>query len=150
MIEFILPGIMLLMGILFLLFPGPIGVAFCRMGKANWRAMTFGKTDMARFYPEEKAPTIFRVLGVAWILLSIPWLYMAFASLSGPGALAAIRQSRTYLSEHYGSSGSSKLSATPVSSGASDYVVTYQYGGHAGTLNASWQKDHYVLSEGGK
>jgi hypothetical protein len=101
MIEFVIPAIMLSVGILSVIFPRQIGLAFCRWGKASWRTSTFGLTDMARFFPEEKAPKIFRILGIAWILLSTPWFGIAIASVSGPGAFAAMRESRAYLSQHH-------------------------------------------------
>jgi len=40
-----------------------IGPSFCRLGKRIWMAGTFGRTDMAKFYPEDKAPRIFRIMG---------------------------------------------------------------------------------------
>lgn len=147
MIEFVIPAILLSAGILCVIFPRQIGLAFCRFGKASWRMSTFGLTDMARFYPEEKAPKIFRILGVAWILFSIPWIAIAVSSISGPGAFAAMRESRTYLSEHHGSAGTWKLSTQSLSSSDGDYLVTYRYGQHAGILRATWKGDHYEFAE---
>lgn len=124
-----------------------IGPAFCRLGKAIWRTSTLGLTDMRWFYPEEKAPKIFRIFGVALILFSIPWGIIAVASVSGPGAFAAMRESRSYLSERHGSAGSWQLSTQSISSSESDYLVTYRYGDQAGILRAIWKGDHYEFSE---
>lgn len=147
MIEFVIPLVLLSAGVLCLIYPRQIGAAFCRLGKASWHASTFGLTDMRWFYPEEKAPKIFRIFGVALILFSIPWGIMAVASVSGPGAFAAMRESRGYLSEHYGSAGSWSLSPQSASSGDGDYLVTYRYGEHSGILRAAWRGDHYTFSE---
>lgn len=147
MIEFIIPAVFIVAGILCIIFPQRIGVAFCRLGKATWRTSTFGLTDMARFYPEDKAPKIFRLLGVAWILLSIPWVLFAVSSVSGPGAFAAMRESRGYLREQYGSVSSMELSTQPVTAKDGDYLITYRFGAHAGILRASWRTDHYEFKE---
>lgn len=147
MIEFIIPAVLLLAGILFVIYPRQIGTAFCRMGKASWRASTFGLTDMRWFYSEEKAPKTFRILGIAWMLFSIPWFVIALGSLSGPGAFAAMRESRSYLSEHYGFTANLKLSAQSIPSDEGDYLVTYRHGDRNGRLRATWRIDHYVFSE---
>ena len=147
MIEFIIPAVLLCAGILFLIYPRQIGVAFCRLGKAIWRASTFGLTDMRWFYPEEKAPKIFRMLGIAWILFSIPWIVIAISSISGPGMFAAMRESRGHLSERFGSSSTWSVSAQPVLTHDGDYMVQYRYGEHSGTLYAAWKGDHYSFSD---
>lgn len=147
MIEFIVPVFLLSAGGLCLLFPRQIGVAFCRLGKASWRLSTFGLTDMRRLYPEEKAPKIFRILGVVLILFSIPWGIVGVASASGPGAFAAMRESRGYLREQYGSKGNWSISTRAAPDGANDYLITYRYGEHRGTLLATWKGDCYAFSE---
>jgi hypothetical protein len=147
MIEFVIPLVFLGFGIACIVRPQQVGVAFCRLGKATWKISTFGLTDMRRFYPEEKAGSIFRKLGIGFVVLSIPWVFIAFFSFSGPGALAAMRESRGYLSAHYGSAGRWKLSTESVPSAESDYLVTYRYGERVGILRATWQGDHYVFSE---
>ena len=108
---------------------------------------TFGLTDMRWFYPEDKAAWIFRRLGIAFVLFSIPWVLIAIFSFSGPGAFAAMRESRSYLNQLHGPSLTWKVSTQSVSSGAGDYLVTYRYGERAGTLRATWKGDHYVFSE---
>jgi len=58
-----------------------------------------------------------------------------------------MRESRGYLGERYGSSEGWKLSAQSASSGGSDYLVTYRFGGHEGVLRAVWKGDHYEFAE---
>jgi hypothetical protein len=147
MIELIVPAALIVFGIACVIRPQQIGVAFCRFGKATWKASTFGLTDMRRFYPEEKAATTFRVIGIGFILLSLPWVFIAYSSFSGPGSFAAIRESRGYLNAHYGSANRWNLSTQPVPARADDYLVTYRYGNHTGTLRAVWQDGHYLFSE---
>ena len=148
MFEFYIPAIMLGAGILCLIYPHQIGVGFCRLGKAIWRVTTLGLTDMHWFYPEEKAHKTFRLTGIFLILFSIPWGIMVAASFSGPGAFAAVRESRTYLAGHYGSADSWGLSPkSNLYGGDGDYLVTYRYGTRSGILHAEWKSDHYAFSE---
>jgi len=86
MIELIVPAFFFAFGIACLVRPLQIGVAFCRLGKATWKISTFGLTDMGRFYQEEKAAATFRKLGAGFILLSLPWAFIAYFSFSGPGS----------------------------------------------------------------
>lgn len=147
MFEFAIPVVLLLAGIICLAYAQWIGPAFCRLGKAFWRVSTLGLTDMRWFYPEEKAPRIFRSLGVALILFCIPWGIMAVVSVSGPGAIAAMRESRIYLSDRHGSAGSWQLSTQSLASSEGDYLVTYRYGDRSGVLRATWRGDRYEFSE---
>ena len=147
MIEFIISIALLSAGIFCLIWPRQIGVAFCHLGKASWRVSTFGLTDMRWFYPEEKAPKIFRSFGMALILFGVIWGIIAIVSVSGPGAFAAMRESRGYLKEQYGAVSSYNLSAHAAPSGNGDYVVIYRYGQRNGNLHATWKGDHYVFSE---
>lgn len=147
MIELIVPAVFLVFGVACVIRPQPIGLAFCRLGKATWRMSTFGLTDMARFYPEDKAPKIFRLIGIGFILLSLPWVSFAYASFSGPGAFAAMHESKAYLKEHYGSSATYELSAQSAATPEEDYFVKYRYGGRTGTLRATWKGDRYVFTE---
>lgn len=147
MFEFAIPVVLIFGGILCLVYAQRIGPAFCQFGKTIWRTSTLGLTDMRWFYPEEKAPVIFRIFGIALILFSIPWGIFAVASVSGPGAFAAMRESRVYLSDHHGSARSWRLSTRLVASSESDYLVTYHHGDRAGVLHATWKGHHYVFSE---
>jgi len=147
MFNFAIPMVLLLGGILCLVYAKRIGPAFCLLGKAIWRTCTLGVTDMRWFYPEEKAPKIFRIFGVALILFSIPWDVFAVASVSGPGAFAAMRESEDYLRIRHGAAGSWQLSPQSVASSESDYLVTYRYGDRSGTLRATWKVDRYEFSE---
>ena len=57
----------------------PLGIGFCRLGKAVWRIGTFGLVDMASIYDEASAPRNFRRLGIVncvmgLILIVIAWL----------------------------------------------------------------------------
>ena len=65
-----------------MLFASPIGIGFCRLGKAIWRFGTFGLTDMAKLYPENKAPMLFRIFGIFLILWDI-WFTTAWIT-QGP------------------------------------------------------------------
>jgi len=56
-------------GDVMLILAKPIGVAFCRLVKANWRMLTFGKTDMARYYSEQRAPITMRIVGAGLLVL---------------------------------------------------------------------------------
>jgi hypothetical protein len=148
MIEFGIPVLVFAAGVLCLRFSKQIGVAFCRMGKASWRMNTFGLTDMGRLYPEEKAPRIFKIFGVALILFSVPWGVFGVLSFSGPGTFAAIRESRLYLNDTYGdSNGGWSFSAKSAPSGEGNFVVRYRYGDHRGTLLAPWKGDRYSFGE---
>jgi hypothetical protein len=147
MIEFIVPAVFLIFGVACVIRPEPIGLAFCRFGKATWRMSTFGLTDMARFYPEDKAARTFRFLGIGFILLSLPWIFFAYASFSGPGAFAAMHESKAYLKEHHGSAATYELSTQSASTPEGDYFVKYRYGERTGTLRATWKGDRYVFTE---
>jgi hypothetical protein len=111
---------------------------------------TFGLTDMRWFYPEDKAPKIFQILGIALVLFSILWGIFAVLSVSGPRAFAAMRESRAYLKEHYGSATNWSLSTQSATSGEADYLVIYRYGDHTGKLHAAWKGDRYAFSEESK
>jgi len=64
MLIYILMNIALFFaGLITYRFATVIGSMFCRIGKKVWRICTFGLTDMAVFYPEEKAGRIFRLMG---------------------------------------------------------------------------------------
>ena len=148
MIEFLLALIPLGLGIVCLFRPKQVGLAFCCLGKTIWRVSTFGLTDMRWFYPEDKAPRIMRMLGIMLILAGIISGVIAVLSVSGPGAFAALHESRVYLSERFGSPRDrSNMSATSAATEDGAYLVTYRYGQHSGVLHASWEQNHYMFTE---
>lgn len=147
MFGFVVPVALLLAGLACVLWPQKIGVSFCRIGKAIWRVITFGLTDMRWFYSEERSPTAFRSMGVALILLSIPLGVIAVKSISGPGSFDAMRECRGYLHERYGTTNNWQVSTHAAPSRKEDYLVVYHYGEHTGTLFATWKRDHYTFSE---
>jgi hypothetical protein len=92
-IDFIiLPIFVLAFGIACFVFPKQTGVGFCRLGRRIWKLTTFGLTDMRWFYPEDKAPSLFRLSGIFVILLGV-WLVIVSAlSFFGPGSFYAMRE----------------------------------------------------------
>src|SRR5712691_5494492 len=92
-----------ILGLIMLIFAKPLGIAFCRAGRANWRMLTFGKTDMARFYSEERAPLTMRIVGAGFLLFGIVFLYQLGFPFKGPGRFKATAQAKAYLSTMYGS-----------------------------------------------
>ena len=108
--------------------------------------MTFGKTDMAIFYPEERAPTIMRIVGGAFLVFGLIFLFALGFPFKGPGQFKAVGEAKDYLSRTYGSSGGSyHLEAKSESSDNTVVVIDYRYGQHAGSLRASWSGDHYSV-----
>ena len=61
----------LLVGIVLIMKASIVGNAFCKLGKAIWTTASLGKTDMAYFYQEEKAKSLFRAMGIVLIAWSI-------------------------------------------------------------------------------
>lgn len=149
MTEFLIfSPILLIAGVLCLKYPRQIGIAFCRLGKAIWRVGTFGITDMAFFYPEAKAPRVFKTAGIMLIIFSIPFGVIGVLSLSGPGELDAMRECSGYLKSTYGATNKDwELSARSADTGLDDYFIDYRYDDHKGTLRATWKSDHYIFIE---
>ncbi len=147
-VLFIIPIAFILIGSLCLIFPQPIGVRFCRLGKWIWKKGTFGLTDMKGFYQEKKAPYLFRLVGIGLLaggLLSSTLLYFSF---SGPGLLFAMREAGIYLKESYGDSGWHwNLSAFTDGFDATEVTVTYRYGRQSGVLKGKWDGQKYLFSE---
>ena len=103
----ILPIIFILFGCACLIFPRQIGVGFCKLGKWIWKTSTFGLTDMRWFYPEDKAPALFRIFGLFLLAGGILFMALFLVSFSGPGSLFAMREASIYLDKSYGHSGGS-------------------------------------------
>ena len=138
----------IILGAVMLLFARPVGNWFCRTGKANWRTLTFGATDMGRFYNEKRTPMTMRIVGAGFLLFGIIFLYQAGFPFNGPNRFKATIEAKEYLAEAYGSPGNNwKLSSKMESSDNSVVTVTYQYGNHSGVLRAQWQDDKYKFSE---
>ncbi len=101
---------------------------------------------MAYFYQEERAKKTFRLLGPIFLCVGLMLCWVSYLSFSGPGAWAAMRESRSFLAAKYENAGTWKVSAnTAAEDGSVD--VDYQYGTHTGKLHAVWAKDHYVFAE---
>lgn len=138
----------IILGLVMLILAKPVGVAFCKFGKALWKAATFGKTDMAFFYPEDKAPMIMRICGGAFATFGIAFLFLAGFPFRGPGQFKAMSEAKNYLSEVYGSSsGGWKLSTKNVSEDSTVVFVEYQFGDKAGSLKGEWVVDRYQFTE---
>ena len=79
----------LIVGLLFIVFPKSIGIAFCRIGKWTWKGHEddlAGKTrqEMRRALPafspdydEKKAPKIFRFLGVVLLMQAVVFFILS-------------------------------------------------------------------------
>ena len=131
-----------------LIFAKPVGAAFCKFGKATWKVGTFGMTDMAFFYPEDKAPRIIRLVGGAFVVFGIMFLVLAGFPFKGPGQFKAMSEAKDYLNTTYGdSSGSWKFSSKSESSDDTVVRVDYSFGPHSGSLVGEWSVDHYKFSE---
>jgi len=138
----------IIIGAIMLLFAKPVGAAFCKFGKATWRIATLGKTDMAFFYPEDKAPMIMRLVGGSFIVFGIMFLAIAGFPFKGPGQLKAMSEAKDYLNETYGSSPSSwSLSAKSESSNNTIVSVGYRFNQHSGVLHAEWIGERYRFTE---
>ena len=68
--DLLIAAIFLAIGLVLIIFRKGIGRAFCSYGRANWKQMTKGKTDMSHFYPEDKAPFVFCSVGIFFIVLA--------------------------------------------------------------------------------
>ena len=138
----------LLVGMAFIIFPRQAGVGFCKLGKWIWRTSTFGLTDMRWFYPEDKAPSLARLIGVFLVAVTLLSMVLFAMSFSGPGTLFALREAGEYLERSYGSSGgNSSISASKDDEDGSILTITYRHGDRVGTLKGRWAGEGYVFSE---
>jgi hypothetical protein len=137
-----------LLGLVMVIFAKPIGIGFCRAGKAQWKALTFGKTDLAMFYPEDKAPVIMRVIGCGVLVMSLSLIFVAGNPFRGPGRFKAMSEAKDYLTRVYGSSsGPWNFSASRLSTDDSVIIVEYRFGGRVGSLRGQWLGDAYEFTE---
>ena len=79
----------LVVGLLFVIFPKPIGIGFCRFGQFTWKGHEndwAGKIrqEMRKTFPafspdydETKAPKIFRLLGVAFLIQAVVFFILS-------------------------------------------------------------------------
>ena len=131
-----------------LIFAKPVGVAFCKIVKALWKTMTFGMTDLAFLYREDKAPMIMRMVGGAFIVFGIMFLATAGFPFIGPNKFKAISEAKVYLDTSYGSSSDESSFSTKNATDDSTILdVTYDVGKRAGVLHAEWTGDHYKFTE---
>jgi hypothetical protein len=144
----VVPLLLIIAGILCLIFQRPIGIAFCRLGKGIWKVSTFGFTDMRWFYPEDKAPGIFRIFGIALVLFGMVLLTIGILSFSGPGTLYAMREARGHLENVYGIHGGEwSVSASKQDPDAMVVSVSYRYGSESGRLRGEWDGEKYVFTK---
>jgi len=143
-----LPVIFILFGVACLIFPQQLGVGFCKLGKWIWKTSTFGLTDMRWFYPEERAPSLFRIFGAFFLVGGIVFMALYFLSFSGPGSLFAMREAGIYLDDLYGDSGGNwSISASKDNEDSRIVTVTYRHGNNSGTLKGEWDGQKYVFSK---
>jgi hypothetical protein len=110
--------------------------------------LTFGKTDMARFYSEQRAPITMRIVGAGFLLFGTIFLCEAGFPFGGPSPLKASFQAKEYLSAVYESPGRNwRLSPKRESNDDTILILDYQFGSHSGSLRAQWQRDKYRFSE---
>ena len=143
-----LPIILIIFGSICLIFPHQIGIGFCKLGKWIWKTSTFGLTDMGWFYPEDKAPYLFRIFGIFFLAGGIVFLAFFSLSFSGPGSLFAMREANIYLYESYGDSGGNwSISASKDNDDGTNVTITYRHGNKSGILKGEWDGQKYVFSE---
>jgi len=137
-----------ILGLIMVIFAKPFGIAFCRVGKANWRMLTFGMTDMGRFYNEQRAPLTMRLVGAAFLIFGIIFLYQLGFPFNGPGRFKATVEAKAYMSAKYGTpTGNWRISAKSGTPDNTVVIVDYLYDGQTGSLRAEWQDDRYKFSE---
>ena len=146
--ELIFPILFISLGLAMVIYPGQLGRGFCKLGKATWKVSTFGLTDMRWFYPEDKAPKIFRLMGIFWILFGVIFLSIIGVSYFGPNGFAAMREAKIYLKEHHGDSSTGwSFSFSEGDQGMDSVIVRYRYGEHSGSLMGIWNGDQYEFVE---
>ena len=146
MFEILIPVPFLVIGIAATFFRERTVEWFCRYGRATWKRTTFGLTDMAAFYQEDKARQTFRLLGPIFLCVGLLLVWVCFQAFNGPGSFAAMREARVFLEHSYGASGGWKLSSQAADS-AGTVIVEYRYANRAGTLRAIWNGHHYEFTE---
>jgi len=146
--ELILPILFIALGLAMVIYPEQLGRGFCKLGKAIWKVSTFGLTDMRWFYPEDKAPKIFRLMGVFWILFGVIFLCFIGVSFFGPNSFAAMREAKIYLKDYHGASATGwSFSASEGDQGENSVIVRYRYGEHTGSLLGIWNGDKYEFAK---
>jgi hypothetical protein len=81
----------LVVGVLFVVFPKPIGVGFSRLGQSIWKRheddavgqirrefqKAFPFFSLDRIYDEKRAPMIFRFLGVVFLIQAVVFFILS-------------------------------------------------------------------------
>ncbi len=146
--DIITPIIIIIVGISMITFPTQLGVGFCKLGKTIWKLSTLGLTDMRWFYQEDKAPIIFRRLGVVSILVGVIFSVITIVSFFGPNSFAAMREVRQYLEEKYGQSETSwSLSCQSKDNSENSVHVYYRNDEVEGCLIGVWNGSKYLFTE---
>ncbi len=148
----IVPIVFFVFGVLSVIFPERLGIGFCRLGKTIWKIGTFGFTDMRWFYPEDKAPRIFRTLGILFIVVSLPFFAFWFGVGSGPNSFTAMNQAKSYLRSHFGKSSTWSISTRENTINSEDptvghCLIEFEYAGHSGVLRGTWTTDERFVFE---
>lgn len=144
--DILVPLSLIVAGAVLTFYSQKAGIAFCRLGKANWKMTTFGLTDMHWFYPEDKAPRTMKLMGVVLCIIGVLIALLSYISLHGPNSFAAMRQADGYLIGIYGKA-SGETSFTCATSSTEDTVVHYQYGDQKGNLRATWDGSKYTFTK---
>lgn len=144
---FVIPPILLLIGLAFAIFPVQSGTLFCRLGKTIWRIQTFGLTDMHWFYREDKVGPVARRIGIVFVLFGLIFGGFAIASFCGPNLLAAMREAENFLHAKHGSSHQWRLSCKSSPDGQNAVDVEYRYSGARGVLHGTWTGTNYRFTE---
>jgi hypothetical protein len=146
--DIFLPLGFLVLGIVMAIFSKQVGIVFCRLGKAIWKILTFGLTDMHWFYNEERAPRTMQRLGMVLCVIGFVFAGYSIVSLSGPNSFAAMRQAQSYLKKTYGDSiNGYSFSCNSIPNEANGVIVHYKYSGKQGDLHASWDGSKYTFTE---
>jgi hypothetical protein len=144
----LLPVALLVMGVFSIIHPEQVGLGFCRLGKANWKATTFGLTDMHWFYREEKARRIGIQIGAMFCLFGLILGIFFVLSICGPDSFAATAQAQSYLQQKYGSAQRhSSFWTKDAPDKPNSVLIHYRYGEKTGDLQATWNGTNYIITE---
>src|ERR1700722_11170398 len=75
---------------------------FSAAKKAAWSNLPFGLKAMAPVYREGKAKLSLLIIGPLFLCIGLLLCVDTYLSFSGPGSSRAMRESRNYLTSHYG------------------------------------------------
>jgi hypothetical protein len=70
----------LIVGVLFVVFPKPIGVVFSRIGRSIWKGHEgefFSLERIETIYDENRAPKKFRILGIVFLIQAVVFFILS-------------------------------------------------------------------------